>query len=104
MEEQIPPSQFPGQPVGNEYMINEISPENLAVMKARAKEMAIRQAARESVAQLQQQPPQVIYVRRNLTVAELLIVFLISCGIVTGIQFVWHGVSNLLPRIEVRVK
>jgi len=104
MEEQIPPSQFPGQPTGQDYFMNEISPENLAAMKARAKEQAIRQAARESLAQLQQQPPQVIYVRRNLTVAELLVVFLISCGIVTGIQFVWHGVSNLLPRIEVRVK
>jgi hypothetical protein len=104
MEEQIPPSQFPGQPTGQDYFMNEISPENLAAMKARAKEQAIRQAARESLAQLQQQPPQVIYVRRNLTVAELLVVFLISCGIVTGIQFVWHGVSNLLPKIEVRVK
>jgi hypothetical protein len=104
MEEQIPPSQFPGQPTGQDYFMNEISPENLAVMKARAKEQAIRQAARESLAQLQQQPPQVMYVRRNLTVAELLVVFLISCGIVTGIQFVWHGVSNLLPKIEVRVK
>jgi hypothetical protein len=104
MEEQIPPSQFPGQPTGQDYFMNEISPENLAAMKARAKEQAIRQAARESLAQLQQQPPQVMYVRRNLTVAELLVVFLISCGIVTGIQFVWHGVSNLLPRIEVRVK
>lgn len=104
MEEQIPPSQFPGQPTGQDYFMNEISPENLAAMKARAKEQAIRQAARESLAQLQQQPPQVIYVRRNLTVAELLVVFLISCGIVTGIQFVWHGASNLLPKIEVRVK
>lgn len=104
MEEQIPPSQFPGQPTGQDHFMNEISPENLAAMKARAKEQAIRQAARESLAQLQQQPPQVIYVRRNLTVAELLVVFLISCGIVTGIQFVWHGVSNLLPKIEVRVK
>jgi len=104
MEEQIPPSQFPGQPTGPDYFMNEISPENLAAMKARAKEQAIRQAARQSLAQLQQQPPQVIYVRRNLTVAELLVVFLISCGIVTGIQFVWHGVSNLLPKIEVRVK
>jgi hypothetical protein len=104
MEEQIPPSQFPGQPTGQDYFMNEISPENLAAMKARAKEQAIRQAARQSLAQLQQQPPQVMYVRRNLTVAELLVVFLISCGIVTGIQFVWHGVSNLLPKIEVRVK
>ena len=104
MEEPIPPSQFPGQPTGQDYFMNEISPENLAAMKAMAKEQAIRQAARESLAQLQQQPPQVIYVRRNLTVAELLVVFFISCGIVTGIQFVWHGVSNLLPKIEVRVK
>jgi hypothetical protein len=103
MEEQIPPSQFPGQPTGQDHFMNEISPENLAAMKARAKELAIQQALAQQ-ASFQQQPPQVMYVRRNLTVAELLVVFLISCGIVTGIQFVWHGVSNLLPKIEVRVK
>jgi hypothetical protein len=49
-------------------------------------------------------PPQVVYVRRNLTVAELLLVLLLSCGIVTGIQGLWYLGTNLLPRLEVRVR
>jgi hypothetical protein len=98
MEEQIPPSQqparFPGQP--------EITPEQLAELKARAKQLAIQQAlAQQTTAPAQ---PQVIYVRRNLTVAELLLVILLSCGIVTGIQWSWSAISNLLPRIEVKVR
>ena len=94
MEEQIPPSNMP--------IPGSISPEQLAEMKARAREMAVQQAL-ASQAQAQQ-PPQVIYVKRNLTIAELLAVFLISCGIVTGIQWTWYGVTNLLPRIEVRIR
>jgi hypothetical protein len=42
--------------------------------------------------------------RRNLTVAELLLVFLISCGIVTGIQWGWSTISNVLPKIEIKVR
>lgn len=100
MEEQIPPSQaipsFEGK----------ISPEQLAEMKARARELAIQQTLAQQAALQASQPPQpqVIYVRRNLTVAEILLVFLISLGIVTGIQWSWNTVSNLLPRIEVKVR
>jgi hypothetical protein len=43
-------------------------------------------------------------VRRNLTVAELLIVFVISCGIVTGLQAGWNLATNLIPRIEIKLK
>jgi len=69
MEEQIPPSQAPEIP--------SISPGQLEEMKARAREMAIQQAfAQQSVQQ--QQQPKIVYLRRNLTVAELLLVFLIS--------------------------
>lgn len=79
-----------------------ISPEQLAEMKARAREMAMQQAL---ASQAQMQPTQqVVYVRRNLTIAELLVVFLISCGIVTGIQGIWYCATNILPRIEVRMR
>ncbi len=95
MEEQIPPSQAPEIP--------SISPGQLEEMKARAREMAIQQAfAQQSVQQQQQQ--KIVYLRRNLTVAELLLVFLISCGIVTGIQWSWSILSNVLPKIEIKVR
>jgi len=98
MEEQIPPSQFPIQQTSE----GQITPEMLAEMKARALELAIQQTVP------QQRPmetqPQVLYVRRNLTVAELLLVLLLSCGIVTGIQGLWYLGTNLLPRLEIRVR
>ena len=50
------------------------------------------------------QQPQVVYVRRNLTVAEILVLFVLACGVVTGIQWGWNAVSNVLPRLEIRVK
>jgi hypothetical protein len=53
----------------------------------------------------QPQPePQVVYVRRNLTLAELAIVFLLSIGMVTGGQFIWNFATDILPRIEIRDK
>lgn len=103
MEEQIPPSQaipsFEGK----------ITPEQLAEMKARARELAIQQTLAQQAAIQASQPqqpqqPQFVYVRRNLTVAEILLVFLISLGIVTGIQWSWNVLSNVLPRIEVKVR
>ena len=94
MEDQIPPSNMP--------IPGSISPEQLAEMKARAREMAVQQAL---ASQAQMQPTQqVVYVKRNLTIAELLFVFLISCGIVTGIQGVWYCATNILPRIEVKMR
>jgi hypothetical protein len=103
MEEQIPPSQaipnFEGK----------ITPDQLAEMKARARELAIQQTLAQQAALQASQPqqpqqPQFVYVRRNLTVAEILLVFLISLGIVTGIQWSWNMLSNVLPRIEVKVR
>jgi hypothetical protein len=99
MEEQIPPSQPPVQ----QPMEGQITLEQLAEMKARARELAIQQAFAQQGIQAQQ-APKVIYLRRNLTVAELLIVLLISCSIVTGIQWSWNFVSNALPRIEIKVR
>jgi len=48
--------------------------------------------------------PSVVYIRRNLTVAELIVVFAIACGLVTGIQAIWNTGSRFLPSIEIRVK
>jgi hypothetical protein len=98
MEEQIPPSQPPMQ----QNLEGQITPEMLAEMKARAMELAIQQTVPQRLPV--EMPPQVVYVRRNLTVAELLLVLLLSCGIVTGIQGLWYLGTNLLPRLEIRVR
>lgn len=93
MENQIPPSQVPSQP--------QLTAEQIEEMKARARQMALQQTL------MQAQPPQqpnVVYVRRNLTIAELIIVLLLSVGIVTGIQWTWNFATNLLPRIEIKVR
>ena len=100
MEEQIPPSQPPQQMT----LEGQITPEQLAQMKARARELAVQQAIAQQQQAIQPQPPQVIYVRRNLTVAEVLLVILLSCGIVTGIQWGWNIATNVLPRIEIKVR
>jgi len=131
MEEQIPASQMPQQLQG-------ISPEQLAKMKTRAREQAIRMSLQQQpafpqvpqppVANLPYQPrptlepkdsealpngyiympepakPQVVYVRRNMTVAEILVMTILSCVIVGGIQGAWNFTSKYLPQIEVRVK
>jgi hypothetical protein len=99
MEEQIPPSQPPQQMT----LEGQITPEQLAQLKARARELAIQQTIAQQQA-IQSQPPQVIYVRRNLTVAEVLLVILLSCGIVTGIQWSWNIVTNVFPRVEIKVR
>ena len=57
MEEQVPPSQQPGVP--------QITPEQLAQMKARARELAIQQTLAQNITN-KPPNPQVIYVRRNL--------------------------------------
>ncbi len=98
MEEQIPPSQPPMQ----QTLEGQLTPEMLAEMNARAMELAIPQTVPQRLPM--DIPPQVVYVRRNLTVAELLLVLLLSCGIVTGIQGLWYLGTNLLPRLEVRVR
>jgi hypothetical protein len=102
MEEQIPPSQLPMQ----QTLEGQITPEMLAEMKARAMELAIQQTVpqRLPIETSLEALPQVVYVRRNLTVAELLLVLLLSCGIVTGIQGLWYLGTNLLPRLEIRVR
>lgn len=100
-EQQVPPS----QPAYQVPLEPQITPDQLNELKARARELAIRQAMVErQVLPQQPQQPQVVYVRRNLTVAELLLVLLLSCGIVTGIQWSWRAISNVLPRIEIKMQ
>jgi hypothetical protein len=120
MEEQIP-SSTPPQAIEPPSIPPGITPEMLEAMKARAREEAVRmtllqqqqqQAPQEEVPVAQRMPapsfippqPQVVYVRRNLTVAELIVVFAIACGIVTGVQATWNFTSNLLPRIEIKAR
>jgi hypothetical protein len=112
MEDQVPPSQ---PTVPNSV---QITPEQLAEMKIRAREMAIQQAFAQQQAQPaapQQVPqgqgfpltstkPQVVYVRRNFTVAELILVLVMACGLVTAAQVTWDLASQTLPRIEIKIK
>lgn len=94
MEEQIPPSQQP--------LPYQLTPEQLSQIKANAKEAAIRQTVEQNLKMLQQ--PKVVYVRRNLTVAELLLLLFLASGLVVGAQTAWDVGSSLLTRIEVKVK
>tara|TARA_R100000995_G_scaffold21382_1_gene8955 strand:+ start:458 stop:745 length:288 start_codon:yes stop_codon:yes gene_type:complete len=95
MEEQVPPSQPPVNP--------QITPEQLQQMKARARDLAIQQTLAQN-APVSPPQPQVIYVRRNLTLAEIAIILLLSCGLVTGVQFTWNVVNDFLPRLEINIK
>lgn len=111
MEEQITPSA--PAPTSLQPTMPTITPEMVEQMKARAREEAIRIAMEQRQAnpapQLPvpadfQRAPQVVYVRRNLTVAELILTVFLACGIVLGVQAGWNFGSKLLPRIEIKVK
>jgi len=124
MEEQISSNQPPIQqqelpfqaPLGQGQFPG-ITPVMLEQMKARAREEAIRMAMEQKAVppsvppqyapQRPVQPapaPNVVYVKRNLTVAEILLLLLVACGIVTGVQVAFSTLANVLPRIEVKVK
>lgn len=95
-EFQVPPASLPGYP-------------DIEAMKAQARELAVQQVLASKIdvtAQKEQQTlePQIIYLRRNLTVAELILVFAISCGIVLGVPAVWKFAADRLPQIEIKVK
>jgi len=74
MEEQVPMSQTVTPNPAPEFMPEQpqITPETLAQMKAIAKERAVRMVAAQQQTYSQQEQ-KVVYVRRNLTVAELLV-------------------------------
>ena len=100
MEEQISPSQIPQQ---TGLAPGSITPEQLEFMKARAREAAVRTVQSQGFP-LTATKPQVVYIRRNFTVAELILVVLLSCGLVTAVQVGWNFAAKTLPRIEIRVK
>ena len=114
MEEQLSPS-VPASEIFPQVQpsMPTISPEMVEQMKLRARQEAIR------ITMEQRQVPftpnaqapnpfpqqqQVVYLRRNLTIAELIVTLVLACGIVLGIQVGWNFVTNVLPRIEVKMK
>ena len=92
MDSQLPPNQEQPQ--------TQITPEQLEEMKFMARQQAIQQITQQRQSTKQQE---VVYVRRHLTVAEVIVVFIISCGLVFGIQASWNFATNVLPKIEIRV-
>jgi len=92
MDSQLQPDQEQPQ--------TQITPEQLEEMKFMARQQAIQQITQQRQSTKQQE---VVYVRRNLTVAEVIVVFIISCGLVFGIQASWNFATNVLPKIEIKV-
>jgi hypothetical protein len=96
------------------------TPEGVEAMKARARELAIQQHFAQRAAQQMEQPapprpipqmpqapaptPNIVYLRRNLTIAEMLVVLAIAIGLVTGSQLAWNFSTDILSRIEIREK
>lgn len=104
MEEQIPSSNFPPDQQG---LGGQITPEQLEQFKARAREAAIMQTYQQQQPQVAPPagpPAQVVYVKRPLTVAEILLLLLVSCGIVFGVQLGFSVAVNTLSRIEIKMK
>jgi len=106
MEDQIPTSSISTSipPATNTPLPGQLTPEMLEIFKYQAKQQAIRQVVEQQTQQQKTVDPQIVYVRRNLTVAELGLIILLSCGLVTGVQAAWNFGFNLLPRIEIKVK
>ena len=111
MEDQIPAPVLPQAP-----NLPRITPEQLEQLKALARERAIQatmeQQGQEQLASVKPSMPptytpsrpNVVYVRRNFTVAEFILIILLSCGLVTGVQFAFNFATNFLPRLEIKVK
>lgn len=123
MENEVPLSQPPiPQPDAAQQAPVPFGYPDVEAMKAKARELAIQQflaskgmptqAPVQSPEQLvapsrplpQPTPPKVIYLRRNLTVAELIVVFAVSCGIVYGVPSLVKFAADRLPQIEIKVK
>ena len=102
------PNQIPSVPeqIPNEIppvpgpITNQVTLEQIERMKRLAKEQAIQQVINQRTYQNQ---PEVVYVRRNLTVAELILVFILSSGLVFGLQVGWNVINNYLPKIEIKM-
>ena len=104
MEEQVPASNFPPDQQG---LVGQITPEQLAELKERARLAAMMQVYQQQQAQPippGRPPGQVVYIKRPLTVAEMILMLALSCGIVFGGQWAFNFVANTLPRIEIKMK
>jgi len=116
------------------YQEPTFNPENLEALKARARDLAMQQAIAARGMQIPNNPlasppmpkppqaparpqpaptpnyqapapqPNVVYLRRNLTIAEILIILALSTGILAGVQFAWSFSTDILSRIEIREK
>ena len=82
----------------NQYQMQQTSPQ-----KPVSQSPTLSSFAPQPVQQLVQEP-EIVYVRRNLTIAELIVVFAISLVLVSGGQFVFSALSNHLPKLEIKVK
>lgn len=114
MDSQIPPSNTTNNLTADQ--INEINGqfslelEKLKEARARLQQKPLMQQPLP-LQQLPQQPlqqtpivnqqPKIQYVRRNLTVAEIIVIFALSCGLVFGVQSLWGFATNL-PKIEIK--
>lgn len=96
---------------------SQITPEDLERMKQQARDLAVSQYYAQQrgnsafepkptfeINQPIQVPTRVVYVRRNLTIAELLLIFAVSCGLVYAVPAAWNFTTQNLPRIEIQVK
>lgn len=106
MEDQVPSSFIPESRASEAPSVPPgITAEQLGEMKRIALERAIQQNQQsQQNQQVTPRQPEVVYVRRNFTVAELLLVLIISCGLVAGVQMTWNFATNILPRVEIRLK
>ena len=100
MAEQTPQPQQPGV---------KFNVPDFEVMRKEALQQAIQQVTQAPAppAQMQQavqEEPKIVYVRRNLTLAEILVIFVLASGIVLGVQGIWSFATDILPRIEIRDK
>jgi len=96
-----PSPQAPMAPAENN---SQWDPEQLERLRQQAQQLKQAREVLLSQQVPQVAPPQIVYLRRNLTVAEILLILLLSCGIVTGVQWTWGFVSNVLPRIEIKAR
>jgi hypothetical protein len=120
MEEQVSASNFPPAQQG---LVGQIMPEQLEQLKARAREAAIMQTYQqqkkveyqtgeplppgtyyEATPPINPTTSKIVYVKRSLTVAEIILMLALSCGIVLGTQLGVNFVANILPRIEIKMK
>ena len=92
MDSQLPSNQEPQQ--------NQITPEQLQQMKMMARQQAMQQVIQQRQAEEQQK---IVYVRRNLTIAEIVLLLVVSCLLGTGVQFGWKLATDFLPRVEIKV-